>query len=313
MPSKSKPTGRKRRVPKIEDFYEPVCGKKNSWILRRSIVFSAARGPGAKALLYEAILQAYKHPGVIRCCCGDVSGTGGLAHHLLPAGRALVNSMSQYNEAKHKVTWAERIHHALRVCDSENDVYRYQGAEYLFIGVDELTPFYVEAVAVPHPAGMRCAFATRNPAWLGPRTPGTRPCVGGKRCGSSVPRRGWIVPINIDTDDYAFIRATIADNPHFADDWGTKKRWATARGGGGRVSRRRMGRLCGPITSIFSPAGRHTYLPTGCSSSSGRRGESLDSIGIRAPERSAVHATRMTAFTVTYRNLCSKPPLAAHG
>ena len=35
-------------------------------------------------------------------------------------------------------------------CHNENDVYQYQGAEYLFIGVDELTHLHVGAVAISH-------------------------------------------------------------------------------------------------------------------------------------------------------------------
>ena len=46
-----------------------------------------------------------------------------------------------YNEAKHVVTWNNGSTTRFGYCRNENDVYQYQGAEFLFIGLDELTHF----------------------------------------------------------------------------------------------------------------------------------------------------------------------------
>ena len=58
---------RKRKRPyKIEDFYEPFPRQKEFHdSAAKYRLFGGAAGPGkTKALLYEAILQAHKHPGV---------------------------------------------------------------------------------------------------------------------------------------------------------------------------------------------------------------------------------------------------------
>ena len=46
-----------------------------------------------------------------------------------------------YNEAKHIVTWQNGSTTRFGYSASENDIYQYQGAEFLFIGIDELTHF----------------------------------------------------------------------------------------------------------------------------------------------------------------------------
>lgn len=46
-----------------------------------------------------------------------------------------------YNEAKHLVALANSSTIRFGYCRNENDVYQYQGAEFLFIGIDELTHF----------------------------------------------------------------------------------------------------------------------------------------------------------------------------
>jgi hypothetical protein len=46
-----------------------------------------------------------------------------------------------YNEAKRVVTWPNGSTTRFGYCRNEGDVYQYQGAEFLFIGLDELTHF----------------------------------------------------------------------------------------------------------------------------------------------------------------------------
>jgi hypothetical protein len=47
----------------------------------------------------------------------------------------------KFNESKYVVTWDNGSTTRFDDCRNKNDVYRYQGAEFLFIGLDELTHF----------------------------------------------------------------------------------------------------------------------------------------------------------------------------
>ncbi len=105
-------------------------------------LFGGAAGPGkTKALLYEAIYQAHLHPGVdtllLRRTFPELEASL-ITYFRRDVPRELYE---KYNEAKHIVTWLNGSTTRFAYCDTENDVYRYQGAEYLFIGVDELTHF----------------------------------------------------------------------------------------------------------------------------------------------------------------------------
>ena len=105
-------------------------------------LFGGAAGPGkTKALLYEAIYQAHLHPGVdtllLRRTFPELEASL-ITYFRRDVPRELYE---KYNEAEAHRDLAERVDHAVCVLRQENDVYRYQGAEYLFIGVDELTHF----------------------------------------------------------------------------------------------------------------------------------------------------------------------------
>ena len=56
-------------------------------------------------------------------------------------GMCRASKYRSYNEAKHLVTLANGSTMRFGYCRNENDVYQYQGAEFLFIGIDELTHF----------------------------------------------------------------------------------------------------------------------------------------------------------------------------
>src|SRR5271154_2090644 len=105
-------------------------------------LFGGAAGPGkSKALLMEAVLQAHEHPGVntllLRRTFSELEQS-----LLLYFRRDVPREMYEsFNEAKHVVTWKNRSTTRFGYCQAENDVYQYQGAEFLFIGIDELTLF----------------------------------------------------------------------------------------------------------------------------------------------------------------------------
>src|SRR5262249_48326981 len=105
-------------------------------------LFGGAAGPGkTKALLMEAILQAHDHPGVdtllLRRTFPELEQSLVL-YFRRDVPRELYRS---FHETKHLVEWWNGSTTRFGYCQSENDVYQYQGAEFQFIGVDELTLF----------------------------------------------------------------------------------------------------------------------------------------------------------------------------
>ncbi len=105
-------------------------------------MFGGAAGPGkTKALLWECIRQANKYPGVdtllLRRTFPELESSL-LTYFRRDVPREMYES---YNESKHIVTWKNGSTTRFGHCAHENDVYQYQGAEYLFIGLDELTHF----------------------------------------------------------------------------------------------------------------------------------------------------------------------------
>src|SRR6202162_5245870 len=265
-------------------------------------LFGGAAGPGkTKALLYEAILQAHKHPGVdtllMRRTYPELEASL-ITYFRRDVPRELYE---KYNESKHTVTWLNGSTTRFAYCDSENDVYRYQGAEYLFIGVDELTHFILEQWQFLTSRN-RCRIKDAKPCMAGATNPGN--------VGHAWVKALWVDrlaapgmdrPDQYDPGDYEFIHATIADNPYFADDDEYKKTLgqlpeALRRaflGGEGEVS-------CGQFFGIFA-AGRHTgraeqlqlepWTP---------RWISID-WGFEHPSAVYWHATRNDGVVVTYR------------
>jgi hypothetical protein len=105
-------------------------------------LFGGAAGPGkSKALLMEAIFQAQKHERadtlLLRRTFPELESSL-LSYLRRDIPRDLYES---YNETKHVVKWWNGSTTKFGYCRAENDVYQYQGAEFLFIGVDELTLF----------------------------------------------------------------------------------------------------------------------------------------------------------------------------
>src|SRR5439155_1378666 len=105
-------------------------------------LFGGAAGPGkTKALLWECIQQALRVCGadtlLLRRTYPELESSL-LAYFRRDVPRAMYTS---YNEAKHLVTWTNGSTTRFGHCRNENDVYQYQGAEFLFIGIDELTHF----------------------------------------------------------------------------------------------------------------------------------------------------------------------------
>ena len=164
------------RTLSVDDFYSPFPQQKlfhNSKAKYR--LFGGAAGPGkTKALLMEAIYRAQQVPGsdslLLRRTYPELESSL-LAYFRRDVPREFYK---KYNESKHVVTWRNGSTTRFGYCRNENDVYQYQGAEFLFIGIDELTHFTLKQWQFltsrnrcPVP-GSRCSMAgATNPGNIG--------------------------------------------------------------------------------------------------------------------------------------------------
>lgn len=134
-------------------------------------LFGGAAGPGkTKALLWEAIKQAHDVDGsdslLLRRTYPELESSL-LAYFRRDVPRSFYR---KYNESKHIVTWKNCSTTRFGHCRNENDVYAYQGAEFLFIGVDELTHFTLSSGNFSHRA-IAARFAAAALTWLALPTP----------------------------------------------------------------------------------------------------------------------------------------------
>jgi terminase large subunit-like protein len=182
-------------------------------------LFGGAAGPGkTKALLMEAILQATDHPGantlLLRRTFPELEQSL-LLYFRRDVPRELYRS---FQESKHLVTWTNGSTTRFGYCQNENDVYQYQGGEYLFIGIDELTlftlrqwQFLTSRNRCPIPGSFPCMAGATNPgnighAWVKSLWVDKKPAAGMEN------------PEAYEASDYDFISARVSDNPIYATD-----------------------------------------------------------------------------------------------
>ena len=182
-------------------------------------LFGGAAGPGkTKALLMEAILQAHEHAGantlLLRRTFPELEQSL-LLYFRREVPRELYSS---FHESKHVVTWWNGSTTRFGYCQSESDVYQYQGGEFLFIGVDELTMFTLRQWQFLTSRN-RCPVAGAFPCMAGATNPGN--------IGHAWVKSLWIErkaaagmehPEEYDAADYEFIPARVGDNPIYAED-----------------------------------------------------------------------------------------------
>ena len=125
---------------------------------------------------------------------------------------------SSFNDSKHVVTWLNGSTTRFGYCAAENDVYQYQGAEFLFIGIDELTLFTLRQWQFLTSRN-RCPIAKAFPNMAGATNPGN---IGHAWVKSlwidKQPAAGMENPECYDPSDYDFIPARVHDNPIYAAD-----------------------------------------------------------------------------------------------
>jgi hypothetical protein len=208
-----------------EKYYDPFARQEEFHESKKKYrLFGGAAGPGkTKALLWEAIKKAEDYNGcdtfLLRRTFPELESS------LLAQFRRDVprSAYLSYNEAKHVVTWKNGSTTRFGYCRNENDVYQYQGAEFLFIGIDELTHFTLKQWQF---------LSSRNRCPI----PGTRPCMAGAtnpgNIGHAWVKALWVDkvapagferPELYDASEYEFVRARIEDNPIYANDVNYKK------------------------------------------------------------------------------------------
>jgi len=201
---------------------------------KRYRLFGGAAGPGkTRALLEEAFRQAENCAGsdslLLRRTYPELESSliAQFRRHVL---RYRYRS---YNEAKHLVTLTNGSTIRFGYCRNENEVYQYQGAEFLFIGVDELTHFTLKQWQFLTSRN-RCPvpYYTRGehkgerviPCMAGATNPGNIGHAWVKALWvDKAPPSGFERPEQYDANDYAFIEARIADNPIYANDLNYRK------------------------------------------------------------------------------------------
>jgi hypothetical protein len=182
-------------------------------------LFGGAAGPGkSKALLMEAIVQANECAGantlLLRRTFPELESS-----LLLYFRRDIPHELYRtYNDSKHAVTWWNGSTTRFGYCQSEDDVYQYQGAEFLFIGIDELTlftlkqwQFLTSRNRCPSKGAFPCMAGATNPgnighAWVKALWIDRQPAPGMERAEE------------YDPAEYAFIAARVTDNPIYAAD-----------------------------------------------------------------------------------------------
>jgi len=187
-------------------------------------LFGGAAGPGkSKALLWEAIRIADWNDGcdtlLLRRTFPELESSL-IAQFRRDVPREWYRS---YNDTKHVVTWKNGSTTRFGYCRNENDVYQYQGAEFLFIGIDELTHFTLKQWQFLTSRN-RCPIRGSKPGMAGATNPGNIGHAWVKALWvDKTPPPGYECAEQYDPGDYEFIRAKIEDNPIYANDKNYRK------------------------------------------------------------------------------------------
>ena len=192
-------------------------------------LFGGAAGPGkTKALLWEAIRQANRYPGVdtllLRRSFPELEASL-LREFRRNVPRDLYRS---FNDSKHTVRWWNGSTTQFGHCRTENDVFQYQGGEYIFIGIDELTHFTLKMWQFLTSRN-RCPAKAKDarilPSMAGASNPGNighawvKALWMDKRLDPACATKDYDPSLGqYDPSEYEFIPAKLTDNPVYAND-----------------------------------------------------------------------------------------------
>jgi predicted phage terminase large subunit-like protein len=111
-------------------------------LLGREAFYGGAAGGGKSEALLMAALMYVDHPGyaalLLRRTYADLSKPGALMSR---AHDWLGGTAARWNDNEHTYTFPSGAKLSFGYLDTERDKYQYQGAEYTFVGFDELTQF----------------------------------------------------------------------------------------------------------------------------------------------------------------------------
>jgi phage terminase large subunit len=182
-------------------------------------LFGGAAGPGkTKALLMETIDQANRYSGVDTLLLRRTFPE--LESSLMQYFRRDIppELYRSYHESKHVVTWWNGSTTRFGYCKTENEVYQYQGAEFLFIGIDELTLFTLKQWQFLTSRN-RCPVPGAFPNMAGATNPGNIGHAWVKALWiDKKPAPGMERTEEYDPADYDFIAARVSDNPIYKED-----------------------------------------------------------------------------------------------
>jgi phage terminase large subunit len=204
---------------RVSEFYQPFPRQQQFHDSPAKYrLFGGAAGPGkTRALLMEAVLQANAFPGVETLLLRRTFPE--LEDSLLKEFRQLPrDAYREFNESKHRVTWHNGSTTRFGYCKNEKDVYQYQGAEFVFIGIDELTMFTLRQWQFLTSRN-RCAVRGTFPCMAGATNPGNIGHAWVKALWvDRRPAPGMEHPEEFDAREYDFVPARVADNPIYAND-----------------------------------------------------------------------------------------------
>lgn len=187
-------------------------------------MFGGSAGPGkSRALLEEGVQLAAENPGVnvllLRRTYGELESSiiEPMRKFILPFYAA---QGAKFNESTRILRLPNNSNVYFGYCRNENDVYQYQGGEFFFIGIDELTHFTLKQWQFLTSRNRCPVKTTRPPGMAGATNPGNigHAWVKALWIDHTTPP-GWDIGVQpYDPKDYDFIRATLADNPIYAND-----------------------------------------------------------------------------------------------
>lgn len=167
--------------------YGGARGGGKSWALRTKFILLAFNYPGLKLLLLRKTLPELRE------------------NHLLPM-LAQLNGIARYKKDERAFEFPNGSRIKLGYCDSENDIYQYQGQEYDVIGIEECTHFTWAQVQFLMTSN-RTTRTDFSPRMYFTGNPGG--------VGHNWFRRLFVKGDYLegeDADDYDFIPATVDDN-----------------------------------------------------------------------------------------------------
>lgn len=197
---------------------QPQQNKFHSSPAKFRLFGGAAGGGKSEAILFEAV-----------AILNEVRGAHGLILRrtfpelkmslIIRALEKLPKGMFKYSHNDHVLTWlptGSRLQFGY--CQKDEDVFRYQGAEFDFIGMDEMTQFtefqfkyLLSRLRTSKPGVKARFFGATNPGGVGHEF--VKRLWIEKRFTNEEKLAGWT------TEDFVFIPSKIADNAYLGDDY----------------------------------------------------------------------------------------------